>query len=70
MAKTKPTKPRGDRQAPAGVWSPKELLDGVRRPSREEKIRMLREVGIIDAKRGLAKKYRSCGARVSRTEAD
>jgi hypothetical protein len=31
---------------------------------------MLREVGIIDAKGELAKKYRSWGTRVSRTEAD
>jgi hypothetical protein len=70
MAKTKLTKARVGRQAPVGVWSPKELLDAVRKPSREEKVRMLREVGIIDAKGELAKKYRSWGTRVSRTEAD
>ena len=41
----------------------------VARPSREEKVKMLREVGIIDAKGELAKKYRSWGSRVSRTDA-
>jgi hypothetical protein len=49
------------------VWSPKELLDAIRRPSREEKLKMLRDVGIIDAKGELAKKYRTWGTRVSRT---
>ena len=69
MAKTKRAKAVVGRQAPPGVWSPKDLLDAVARPSREEKVKMLREVGIIDAKGGLAKKYRSWGSRVSRTEA-
>jgi hypothetical protein len=56
------------RQAAPGVWSPQELLDAIARPSREEKLEMLREVGILDATGKLASKYRSWGTRVSRTE--
>jgi len=34
----------------------------------EEKVKMLRDVGILDVDGKLAKKYRSWGGRVSRTE--
>jgi hypothetical protein len=57
-------------QAPAGVWTPQELLDALRKPSLAEKVKMLREVGILDSRGKLAKKYRSWGNRVSRTQTD
>ena len=69
MAKTKRAPARVDRQAARAVSSPKELLDAISKPSREEKVRMLREAGILDARGQLAKKYRSWGTRVSRTDA-
>ncbi len=69
MAKTsKRTKRRVGRQAALGVWSPQDLLAAIERPSREEKLQMLRKVGILDATGKLASKYRSWGTRVSRTE--
>lgn len=69
MAKTsKAPKDRVGRQAPKGVWSPKELLDAIAKPSREQKLALLREVGILDENGKLAPKYKSWGSRVSRTE--
>jgi hypothetical protein len=59
---------RVGRQAAPGVWAPQDLLDAIARPSTEEKIKLLREVGILDATGKLARKYRSWGKRVSRTE--
>jgi hypothetical protein len=57
-------------QAPADVWTPQELLDALRKPSLAEKVKMLRDVGILDSRGKLAKKYRSPGNRVSRTQTD
>jgi hypothetical protein len=69
MAKTsKRTLKRVGRQAAPGVWAPQDLLDAIARPSTEEKVKMLRDAGILDANGKLAKKYRSWGSRVSRTE--
>jgi len=69
MAKTRRRlKRRIGRQAPPGVWTPQELRDAITRPSREEKMKMLREIGILDARGKLARKYRSWGTRVSRTQ--
>jgi hypothetical protein len=69
MAKArKRLKRRIGRQAPPGAWTPQELLDAINRPSREEKVKMLREIGILDARGKLARKYRSWGTRVSRTQ--
>lgn len=69
MAKTRRRlKRRIGRQAPPGAWTPQELLDAIARPSREEKMKMLREIGILDSHGKLAKKYLSWGTRVSRTQ--
>jgi hypothetical protein len=52
----------------AGVaTAPRELAAAIRRPTLARKLELLREVGILDDKGKLAKKYRSWGTRVSRT---
>ena len=70
MAKTKskraPT--RVGRQAAVGAWAPSELAAAIREPTLARKVELLREIGILDAKGKLAKKYRSWGSRVSRTD--
>jgi len=73
MAKTpERQKPQGvvrvdiGRQAPNEVWSPSELLEALKKPSRARKQELLREVGIIDARGKISKKYRDWGNRVSR----
>jgi hypothetical protein len=69
MAKTRRRGPKHvGRQAAPGVWAPQDLLDAIARPSTAEKVKMLREAGILDASGKLAKKYRSWGSRVSRTD--
>ena len=69
MAKKRKRAPKNvGRQAPAEVWTPQELLDALRKPSLAEKIKMLRTSGILDSRGKLAKKYRSPGKRVSRTQ--
>ena len=55
------------RQAANAVWSPSELLEALKKPSRARKQEILREVGIIDASGKISKRYRSWGNRVSRT---
>lgn len=55
------------RQAADAVWSPSELLDALKKPSRARKQELLREVGILDASGKISKRYRSWGNRVSRT---
>ena len=65
---TRPARPAPGPQAPPGVWSPSDLLEAIRKPSRARKIELLRDAGILDARGKLAKKYRSWGSRVSRTE--
>jgi hypothetical protein len=55
------------RQAANQVWSPSELLEALKKPSRARKQEILREVGIIDASGKISKRYRSWGNRVSRT---
>lgn len=55
------------RQAADAVWSPRELLDVLKKPPRVRKQELLREVGILEASGKLAKRYRSWGNRVSRT---
>ena len=74
MAKTSERrKPQGSvrneigRQAANEVWSPSELLEALKKPSRARKQELLREVGIIDARGKISKRYRSWGKRVSRT---
>jgi hypothetical protein len=69
MAKTRKRAPtRIGPQAPPGVWTPQELRDAIKKPSLAEKVKMLREAGILDSRGKLAKKYRSWGNRVSRTQ--
>jgi hypothetical protein len=69
MAKTsKRGKRRIGRQGALEVWTPQELLDAITRPSPKEKLKVLREAGILDARGKLAPMYRSWGNRVSRTE--
>ena len=60
---------RGDigRQAANEVWCPSDLLEALKKPSKARKQELLREVGIIDARRKISKRYRSWGKRVSRT---
>ena len=73
MAKTlERQKPQGaarvavGRQAPNEVWSPAELLEALKKPSKARKQELLREVGIVDAHGKISKKYRDWGNRVSR----
>jgi len=47
---------RPGRQAPVGVWSPDELLEAIRRPSRARKVAFLRDVAIL-AQGKLAKEF-------------
>jgi hypothetical protein len=71
MAKTRKPRAKGiSRQAPPEVWTPQELRDAISKPSLAEKIKLLREVGILDSRGKLAKKYRSWGNRVSRTQSE
>ncbi len=68
MAKTnKRVTKRVGRQAAAGAPAPSELAAAIRKPTLARKLELLREVGILDDKGKLAKKYRSWGTRVSRT---
>jgi hypothetical protein len=67
MAKTgKRITKRIGRQPAAGP-APNELAAAIRKPTLARKLELLREVGILDDKGKLAKKYRSWGTRVSRT---
>lgn len=69
MAKTrKRAAKRIGRQAAPEVWTPQELRDALTKPSLAEKLKMLRTAGILDSRGKLAKKYRSWGNRVSRTQ--
>ena len=71
MAKKRKRAPRQiGRQAAPEVWTPQELRDALRKPSLAEKIKMLRTSGILDSRGNLAKKYRSPGNRVSRTQSE
>lgn len=67
---------RNPKASPAGManmqaaWvasAPSELAAAIRKPTLARKLELLREVGILDDKGKLAKKYRSWGTRVSRT---
>jgi hypothetical protein len=44
------------------------MRDALMKPSLAEKLKMLRTAGILDSRGKLAKKYRSWGNRVSRTQ--
>jgi hypothetical protein len=69
MAKTsKRGKRRIGRQGALEALTPQDMLDAISRPSPEEKQKLLREGGFIDANGKLAQRYRSWGKRVSRTE--
>jgi hypothetical protein len=68
MAKTSKRVTKRVVRPAAGVASaPSELAAAIRRPTLARKLELLREVGILDDKGKLAKKYRSWGTRVSRT---
>jgi hypothetical protein len=70
MAKTPSRVRRTQRvgpQAAPGTWSPEELLEAIGQPSRDEKLELLRTIGILDASGKLAKRYRSWESKVSRT---
>lgn len=69
MAKKRKQAPRNiGPQAPPGVWTTEELRAAIKKPSMAEKLKMLRSAGILDSRGKLAKKYRSWGNRVSRTQ--
>lgn len=68
MAKTgKRGAKRVGRPAAGAASAPNELAAAIRKPTLARKLELLREVGILDDKGKLAKKYRSWGTRVSRT---
>lgn len=54
-------------QAPPGVWTPAALSEALARGTLDEKIQLLRTIGILDKKGELAGKYRSWGTKVTRT---
>jgi hypothetical protein len=69
MAKTRKRGPKHiGPQAPRGVLTPQDMRDALKKPSLAEKLKMLRTAGILDSRGKLAKKYRSWGNRVSRTQ--
>jgi hypothetical protein len=70
MAKTRSRAGGANRvgpQAAPGTWTPEDLLRAIAEPSLDEKLALLRTVGILDASGKLAKRYRSWGSKVSRT---
>ncbi|HSN99736.1 MAG TPA: hypothetical protein VLS89_15680 [Candidatus Nanopelagicales bacterium] len=54
-------------QAPRGTWTPAELSAAIRRGTLEEKVALLKKIGILDENGEVAEKYRSWGSKVSRT---
>jgi hypothetical protein len=69
MAKTnRRGKRRIGRQGPLEASTPQEMLDAITRPSEKVKLKVIREIGVLDAKGNIGQRYRSWGKRVSRTQ--
>ena len=69
MARTKNKKasvPIGP-QAPAGAWSPDALLAALKKGTHTDKLKALKQAGILDASGNLTKTYESWGSKVTRT---
>lgn len=60
-------KRRVDRQAPAVTWSPDRLKGALAQGTTEEKVRLLKELGILTKDGRLSARYRTWGQLVSRT---
>jgi len=57
-------------QAPAGAWSPSRLKEALAQGTPEEKVALLKEIGILNEKGELGMRYRNWGAKVSRASDD
>lgn len=57
-------------QAPAGAWSPSRLKEALAQGTPEEKVELLKKIGILDENGELGRRYRNWGAKVSRASDD
>lgn len=56
------------RQAPPGAWSPEMLKDALTRGTHEEKLALLREIGLVGPDGSVPARYKNWGTNVSRAE--
>lgn len=62
------TRSKATRQASPRAWSPRELITAIQVGGTADDVAILKRVGIVDKSGKLARKYKSWGTKVSRTE--
>lgn len=56
------------RQAPPGAWSPETLKEALTKGSYEEKLALLREIGLVGPDGKVPDRYKNWGTDVSRAD--